>query len=112
MQLQYITNEQGKQVGVLLDMASYRLLVTKQTADPELLTGLTLPELQALAHSKLAPEMESQLNDLLARQRENRLSAEEEIVLDNLLSEIDNLTILKTRARYTLKAQALLETNV
>jgi hypothetical protein len=110
MTIQYITNEQGRQVGVLLDMALYRRLTTGQTADPDLLIGLTAAELQALAESKLAPEVQEKMSGLLAAQQEDTLSETEEAELEHLLAQIDQLTILKTRARYTLaQPQAITE---
>lgn len=71
----------------------------------ELLIGLSHGELEALADSMLAPSAQSQLDDLLERNAENRLSADEVLDLDRLLARIDQLTILKTRARYTLHQQ-------
>lgn len=102
MQVQYVTNEKGKKVGVLLDMAVYQRL-TETTEDPELLRGLSQDELEALADSKLVPDTQSQLDDLLAQQRNRSLSTEENELLDRLLAQVDQLTILKTRARYTLR---------
>jgi hypothetical protein len=54
--------------------------------DLELLVGLSYDELEALADSVLAPSAQHRLDDLLER--------------------VDQLTILKTRARYTLRQQA------
>jgi hypothetical protein len=71
--------------------------------DPECLIGLSRDDLQALAESMLAVSTQSQLDDLLARNSESQLSEEEIAILDRLLEQIDRLTILKTRARYTLK---------
>jgi hypothetical protein len=75
------------------------------SSDSELLVGLSVEELEALADSLLAPAAQAQLDDLLARQKEKRLSPEEERQLDGLLQKVDQLTILKTRARYTLKQE-------
>ena len=75
----------------------------------ELLTGLSVDELEALADSLLAPATQVHLDDLLARRKEGPLSADEDAALDLLLRKSDQLTILKTRARYTLnqtKAEA------
>jgi hypothetical protein len=77
--------------------------------DSELLTGLSVEELEALADSLLAPAAQARLDDLLGRRRQGALSGNEEIELDRLLRTTDQLTILKTRARYTLnqtKAEA------
>jgi hypothetical protein len=71
-------------------------------SDSELLTGLSVEELEALADSLLAPAAQSRLDDLLARRAEGPLAATEESELDRLLAKADQLTVLKTRARYTL----------
>jgi hypothetical protein len=63
-------------------------------------------ELEALADSLLAPSAQARLDDLLARNAEHQLSAPEVIELDRLVAQVDQLTILKTRARYTLRQQA------
>ena len=73
--------------------------------DAELLVGLSVEELEALADSLLAPAAQARLDDLLARQKDKLLSAEEEQALDGLLQKVDQLTILKTRARYTLNQE-------
>lgn len=75
----------------------------------EILIGLSVDELEALAESLLAPAAQARLDDLLIRRNENKLAAGEEAELDKLLKKVDQLTILKTRARYTLsqlKAEA------
>ena len=68
----------------------------------ELLRGLSVEELEALADCLLAPSAQTRLNDLLARRSEESLPAAEEAELNRLLQKTDQLTILKTRARYTL----------
>jgi molybdenum cofactor biosynthesis enzyme MoaA len=100
--VRYITNEQGERVGVLLDMEAYQKLANFLTLDSECLNGLSLDELQALADSKLAPASQARLDELLSENTESRLSADEVAELDHLVAQIDQLTILKTRARYTL----------
>lgn len=70
--------------------------------DAELLTGLSFDELEALANSLLAPAAQTRLDDLLTRRNGHQLSAAEEAELDHMLNQSDQLTILKTRARYTL----------
>lgn len=72
----------------------------------ELLIGLSDGELDALADSMLAPSAQARLDELLARNTENQLSAEEQAELDRLLDRVDQLTILKTRAKYTLHQKA------
>lgn len=76
------------------------------SSNAELLVGLSHDELEALADSMLAPSAQSRLDDLLERNSENRLGADEQVELDRLLARVDQLTILKTRARYTLRQQA------
>ncbi len=72
--VQYITNEQGERVGVLLDLRTYQELINLSTVDAEILTGLSLDELQALAESTLSLKAQVQLDDLLVRNAENQLS--------------------------------------
>ncbi|MBW4511164.1 MAG: hypothetical protein KME64_32310 [Scytonematopsis contorta HA4267-MV1] len=107
--VQYVTNQLGERVGVLLDLETYHQLVNPSLEDDEVLIGLSLGELQALAESALSPNTQVKLNDLLARNANNLLSEEEIATLDNLLIQIDQLNILKTRARYTLSVKGMLK---
>ena len=102
MQVQYVTNEQGQRTAVLLDVQQYQRLIGAKSADPDLLSGMSQPELEALANSQLAPATQARLDDLLAQQKMQGLTPSEEDELDKLLEQADQLTILKTRARYTL----------
>ena len=101
--LQYVTNEQGERVGVLLDLNTYSRLVNPLGLDEECLVGLSVDELNALASCKLAVTDQARLDDLVARNAQSLLCANEIAELDDLLAKADHLTILKTRARYTLK---------
>lgn len=101
--VQYVTNQQGERVGVLLDLETYHRLANSAASDEELLTGLSLEELQALANSQLALAEQTQLDELLAQNAEGQLSADATATLNRLLTQVDNLNILKTRARYTLQ---------
>ena len=101
-QVCYVTNEQGDRVGVLLDWEAYNRLANPLALDAECLTGLSKAQLQALAESLLAPKSQAHLDELLARNAETKLGAEEIAELDRLLAQVDQLTILRTRARYTL----------
>ncbi|TYQ24872.1 hypothetical protein [Pseudanabaena sp. UWO310] len=101
MSLQYVTDQQGEKVGVVLDIATYNRLIA--SVDSELLQGLSIAELEALAESKLAIDSQQQLSEMLTRNSENNLSDREIDDLDLLLMKVDQLNILKTRARYTLK---------
>ncbi|MEH2408482.1 hypothetical protein [Nostoc sp.] len=73
--VQYVTNAQGEKVGVLLDLETYQQL-TNLSVDSELLIGLSLDELQALAESSLFPRTQIQLQELLIKNSENNLSNE------------------------------------
>jgi hypothetical protein len=99
--VQHITNAQGEKAGVLLNLETYQKL-TNLSADTELLIGLSLDELQALVETSLSPKTQTQLDKLLMKNSENQLSNEEFETLDKLLVQVDQLNILKTRARYTL----------
>lgn len=99
----YVTNEQGEKVGVLLDLKTYQQLLVRLGSDPDVFVDLSTGELHALAESTLAPTAQTQLDKLLAQHSENQLSADEIATLDRLLAQVDQLNILKTRARYTLR---------
>ena len=99
--VQYITNEAGERVGVLLDLDTYQQLTARED-EPELLTDLSHDELIALSESTLSPESQSQLDDLLARNAKGQLSETELEKLDQLLARIDHLNVLKARSRFTL----------
>jgi hypothetical protein len=102
----YIIDERGERIGVLLDLEEYQQLTRLTPPDAELLVGLSETELQALAYSALAPAEQDRLNDLLARNADGQLSEADQVALDRLLHYVDQLSILKTRARYTLAHQA------
>jgi hypothetical protein len=69
------------------------------------LAGLSEGELEALAESTLAPAGQTRLDKLLAKNSQQQLSGAEEVELRSLLERIDQLTLLKTCARYTLQRQ-------
>ena len=71
-------------------------------SDSEILTGLSIDELEALADGLLAPASQARLDELLYRRKDGPLTADEDNQLDRLLRKTDQLSILKTRARYTL----------
>lgn len=72
-------------------------------ANRDLLIGLSDAELEALADGCMASAQQGRLDELLARHNEGQLSATETAELDRLLDRVDQLTLLKTRARYTLR---------
>lgn len=100
--IQYLTNKQGERIGVFLDLETYHQLTNQSVVDSELLTNLSVDELQALVEIKLSTNTQTELDDLLKRNTENQLSTDESVTLNDLLTKIDQLNILKTRARYTL----------
>ncbi len=105
--VQYITNEQGERIGVLLDWATYSSLAESSNAelsslDEDCLAGLSREELAALASCKLAVDEQTRLDALLEQNSAARLSADAQSELDEILAKVDQLTLLKTRARYTL----------
>jgi len=70
---------------------------------PDEISLMVTPEgLTALAGMGLAPKSQSRLDELLAKNIENKLSAEESQELDQLLMQVDELNILKARAAATL----------
>jgi hypothetical protein len=105
--VRYITDEQGNRVGVVLDFERYPYLASPLALDTNCLVGLSTEELQALANCRLTSGDQARLNDLLERNSEPQLAgalSEDEVnELDRLLAEGDHLTVLKARARYTLK---------
>ena len=68
----------------------------------QMLTSLSVPELEALADGLLAPARQARLDELLAKNAEGSLTGDEPRELDRLLELVDQLTLLKTRASYTL----------
>ena len=73
--------------------------------DPEVLLGLSSGELEALAEGMLAPSIQARLDELIAHGKQRRLLAAETEEVDRLLARTDQLTLVKTRARYTLRHQ-------
>jgi hypothetical protein len=101
--MQYITNETGERVGVVLAWAAYQQLVDDADKDPELLQDLSVSELQALAQINLGLDVQAELHQLLEQNREGGLSVSQQERLDQLVEQVDQLNILKARARYTLQ---------
>ena len=70
--------------------------------DARCLLGLSMKELQALSDCRLSVIEQERLNDLLDYNSNGALSAEESIELEQLVEQVDQLSLLKTRAQYTL----------
>lgn len=100
--IQYITNENGDRIGVMLDIAAYERLTHPLADDPECLLNVSTLELDAFANIELALNSQQQLNALLNKNNQEQLSPPESDVLDQLLEQVDQLTLLKARAKYTL----------
>ncbi len=66
------------------------------------LDGMGEAELRVLADVVFAPSRQKELDDLLHKNREGKLTQEEEQRLDTLLAETDQIALLKARALYTL----------
>jgi hypothetical protein len=105
--VRYITDELGNRVGMVLDFKLYPHLASPLALDEDCLVGLSLDELNALAHCRLTRDDQTRLNDLLERNGDPQLlgalSVDKVGEMDRLLAEGDHLTVLKARARYTLK---------
>jgi hypothetical protein len=70
--------------------------------DTELLTGVSIDELEALAAGMLVPTAQSRLDELMAGAEQHQLSPTDSAELDDLLHKVDQLNLLKARARYTI----------
>ncbi len=66
-----------------------------------------MAELEALADGMLAPARQARLDELLAQSGDGTLCPADERELDRLLEVADQLTVLKARARYTLREMAV-----
>jgi hypothetical protein len=66
------------------------------------LDGMGEAELRVLADAVFAPSRQKELDDLLRKNREGKLTQDEEQRLDTLLAETDQIALLKARALYTL----------
>ena len=62
--VQYLTNKQGERIGVFLDLETYHKLMDQSVVDFELLSNLSLDELQALADINLSINTQTELDDL------------------------------------------------
>ncbi len=69
----------------------------------ELLTGVSLDELEALAAGVLVPKAQARLDQLLESAKRENLTANEQAELDDLLNQVDQLNLLKARAQFTLQ---------
>jgi hypothetical protein len=89
----------GDQMQVLMFLAQE---LGMETNDPRCLFGLSLKELRALSESKLTVAAQEQMSDLLGRNSDGLLTEEEKAELSELVEQAEQLSLLKTRAQYTL----------
>jgi len=68
----------------------------------EVILMVTAEGLTALADMALASKSQSRLDELLAKNVEGKLSTEETKELDGLLTQVDELNLVKARAAATL----------
>ena len=68
----------------------------------EILTGMSIGELEALANAILAPSRQRRVHSLLRKNKMKPLSEKEGKELDELLEESDRIALLKAKAQYTL----------
>jgi hypothetical protein len=71
------------------------------------LSNMSLQELRALAEAVVASDHQQQLVALLDKNRRGELSLGEQEILDQLLTEVDQVGLLKARARYTMSLYKL-----
>ncbi|MGB0561084.1 MAG: hypothetical protein ACPGVO_04685 [Spirulinaceae cyanobacterium] len=109
MAVQYITDENGQRLGVMLDITTYEQLTHPLASDSECLLNISAAELHAFANLELALNTQHTLNTLLSKNNQAQLTEAESQTLDQLLEQIDQLTLLKARARYTLQRRQELE---
>jgi len=66
------------------------------------LDALNLQELRVLAEAVVAPDHQERLRVLLEGNRSGVLASREQTELDSLLAEVDQVALLKARARYSM----------
>lgn len=76
--------------------------VEQKAGDLIPLIGLNAQELRVLGEAVVAPDRQHRLKMLLERNRQGDLSPQEQRELDGLIAEVDQVALLKARARYTI----------
>ena len=71
------------------------------------LSNMSLQELRVLAETVVAPDRQQQLKALLDKNRRGELSPEEQEAFNELLTGVDQVALLKARARYTMSLYKL-----
>ena len=99
LSVEYLVKEDGQRMGVVLRWEDFLALQAMLPADPDLLAGLSEPELTVLADGMLSSRYQTRLDVLLQRNRNDELSPAEEQELSALLEHVDYMDLLKARAR-------------
>lgn len=99
---------QAELAATLLRNLKPRSKAKKQTQATGLepLRGMSVAELNVLAEAVIAPGQQQTLHELLIKNRSGALTPDQETVLDELLAQVDQVGLLKARARYTLDLTA------
>lgn len=79
---------------------------TKTAADVLLLTGLSDEELYTLTQIMLPDAQQNRLNQLLHKNHTDPLSADENREIDELLAEVQRISLIKAKAIYTLQQRS------
>lgn len=69
--------------------------------------SLSQAELRAFADATIAPGHQATLHELLEKNQRGALLVAEDAELDRLLEEVDQVALLKARARYTLSLMGM-----
>jgi len=95
---------QAELAATLLRNLKPRSKAKKQTQVTRLepLLGMSDAELSVLAEAVIAPGQQQTLHQLLEKNQSGALTPHEETALDELLAQVDQVGLLKARARYTL----------
>ena len=80
--------------------------ILTRSNDSRCLSGLNVKELRALSDCQLSVMEQERLNELLDRNSNGGLSVAESIELEQLVEQVNQLSLLKTRAQYTLHCLA------
>lgn len=99
---------QAELAATLLRNLKPRSKAKKQTQVTRLepLLGMSDAELSVLAEAVIAPGQQQTLHQLLEKNQSGALTPHEETALDELLAQVDQVGLLKARARYTLSLGA------
>lgn len=103
IRVEYLVREDGERTGVVLNWQDFQKLRSHLERDPDLLVGLDVETLAAIADGMMSAPHQQRLETLLERNRSGALTLEERAELDQLLDDIDRMNLLKARALYTLK---------